>query len=113
MTKERLRDYRAIAQEKKALEHQIETDDLVAGHQALLELYRDKLDRMAEELIAIEQAIDRLPVRERAILRRYYLQGMTWEEVCVAEHYSWRQVHRAHSAALQKLEEAEKEIGEK
>lgn len=29
MTKERLRDYRAIAQEKEMLERQIETDDLV------------------------------------------------------------------------------------
>ena len=105
MTKERLRDYRAIAQEKKALERKIETDDLVAGHQALLELYRDKLDRMAEELLAIEQAIDRLPVREQAILRRYYLQGMIWEEVCVAEHYSWRQVHRIHARALDRLRE--------
>ena len=27
--------------------------------------------------------------------------------------YSWRQVHRAHSAALQKLEDAEKDAGEK
>ena len=105
MTKDRLRDYRAIVQEKKALEHQIETDDLVAGHQALVELYQDKLDRMAEELLAIEQAIDRLPVRERAILRRYYIQGMTWEEVCVAEHYSWRQVHRIHARALERLKE--------
>lgn len=105
MTKDRLRDYRAIAQEKKALEHKIETDDLIAGHQALLKLYQDKMDRMAEELLAIEQAIDRLPVRERAILRRYYLQGMTWEEVCVAEHYSWRQVHRIHARALERLRE--------
>ena len=105
MTKDRLRDYRAIAQEKKALERQIETDNLVAGHQALLELYRDKLDRMAEELLAIEQAIDRLPVRERAILRRYYIQGMTWEEVCVEEHYSLRQLHRIHARALERLRE--------
>lgn len=133
MTKERLRDYRAIVHEIETLEHQIETietalyhpkvpklrntpkaagsgrttEDLAAKHQVLLELYRGKLGRMAEELLAIEQAIDRLPARERTILRRYYLEGMTWEEVCVAEHYSWRQVHRIHARALERLREEE------
>lgn len=55
MTKDRLRDYRAIAQEKKALEHQIETDDLVAGHQAL----HDKGDTQESLMQAFKARIER------------------------------------------------------
>ena len=50
---------------------------------------------------------------ERESFRRRYIDGAKWEDICVILSYSWRQVHRAHSAALQKLEEAEKEAGEK
>ena len=44
---------------------------------------------------------------------RRCIDGAKWEDICVILSYSWRQVHRAHSAALQKLEEAEKDAGEK
>ena len=129
MTKERLRSYRTLAQEKKQLEHQIEaieaalyrpkiakykpsqgkasggntTEDLAAKHLELLDLYQDKLAGLAKEQLAIEQALDSLPSKERTLLRHKYLEGLTWEEVCVAMHYSWMQVHRIHSRALETL----------
>lgn len=133
MTKERLRGYRALTREKETLEHQIETveaalyspriqrlkhtpsapspenamEDLAAKHMELLDLYKAKLAELASEMLAIEQAIDSLPPTERTLLRLYYLDGMTWEEVCVGVGYSWMQTHRIHGRALEMLKDDE------
>lgn len=64
----------------------------------------DKKAELCEKLLAIEQALDGLPSRERRVLRYYYVQGLTWEQVCVETNYSWRQIHRIHSRALQLLQ---------
>lgn len=37
---------------------------------------------------------------EQEVLRLRYILGMKWEEVAVKMDYSWRQIHRIHSAAL-------------
>ena len=135
MTKERLRRYRDLLAEKKQLEQQLETiegtlhnpkiqqlkqtprapskgnptEDLIAKHLELLDRYRDKLAELTMEQLAIEEAIERLPIRERNVLRAYYIRGLTWEETCVAVTYSWTQVHRIHSSALQLLAAMEEE----
>lgn len=129
MTKERLRNYRDLLAEKKQLEQQLEaieaalynpkiqrlkqtpsapspgnaTEDLANKHMELLDRYRDKLAELTLEQLAIEDAIERLPNRERNLIRCYYIQGLKWEEVAVAINYSWRQTHRVHSRALQLL----------
>lgn len=129
MTKERLRNYRDLLAEKKQLEQQLEaieaalynpkiqrlkqtpsapspgnaTEDLANKHMELLDRYRDKLAELTLEQLAIEDAIERLPNRERNLIRCYYIQGLKWEEVAVAINYSWRQTHRIHSRALQLL----------
>lgn len=129
MTKDRLRRFRDLLAEKVHLEQQLETiegvlhnpkiqqlkqtprasskgnptEDLIAKHLELVDLYQDKLTGLAMEQLAIEEAIERLPVRERNVLRAYYIRGLTWEETCVAVTYSWTQVHRIHSSALQLL----------
>lgn len=131
MTKERLRGYRTLLQEKKTLEQQIETiestllhpkiqkikytpagpsggntlEDLAAKHLELIDLYHDKLAEIAQELQAIEKGIDTLPPTERILLRLRYVHGRTWEEICVDMSYSWRQVHRIHAKALDALRE--------
>lgn len=133
MTKERLRGYRAMKREKLQLERQIEEieatlynpkvqkikhtpgatshgnamEDLAAKHLELIDLYKDKLEKMSEELLAIEKAIEDLPSTERQLLRLYYMAGMTWEEVCVSIGYSWKQVHRIHGRALDMLKNEE------
>lgn len=63
-----------------------------------------KKAELCEELLAIERALGSLPSRERRVLRCYYVQGLTWEQVCVETNYSWRQIHRIHSRALQLLQ---------
>lgn len=129
MTKERLRRCRDLLKEKKQLEEQLETiegalnnpkiqqlkqtprapaqgnavEDLIAKHLELLDCYRDKLAELTMEQLAIEEVIERLPTRERKVLRAYYIRGLTWEEVAVDVGYTWRHVHRVHSSALQLL----------
>ena len=51
----------------------------------------------------IESMISELPEREKLLLRLKYIDGLTWEEVCVKMNYSWRQTHRIHSEALKAL----------
>lgn len=73
----------------------------------LLELYKAKEAELAAELLAIEQAIDSLEPRERLLIRLHYIDGQTWEQVCISMTYSWAQVHRIHGAALERLRENE------
>ena len=45
--------------------------------------YADKIAELTERQLAIEQAIDALPSTMRQLLRARYIEGLTWEEVCV------------------------------
>ena len=56
----------------------------------------------------IEKAIEGLNPTTRMLLRYRYIEGLTWEEVCVRLSYSWRQTHRLHARALDQLREKEK-----
>jgi DNA-directed RNA polymerase specialized sigma subunit len=76
------------------------TERLALRHLELTELYQSKLAEMRATQLRIEQAIEQLEATERMLMRSRYIDGMTWEEVCVAMNYSWRQVHRIHAAAL-------------
>jgi RNA polymerase sigma factor (sigma-70 family) len=67
--------------------------------------YRQKAAELSTALAEIEDAIEVLEPRERTLIRLHYAQGLTWEEVCVAMNYSWRQIHRIHAKALALLEE--------
>lgn len=130
MTKERLRRYGALRLEAAQLRDRLSeveaamqapqgqqltgmpcsgsgesrtAEALTVQHLTLLEHYRDKLTALAAEQLAIEQAIDTLGQQERMLMRYRYLDGLSWEEVCAAMHYSWRQVHRIHASALRQL----------
>lgn len=133
MTKDRLRAYRDLLAERDQLQTLMATldagkgdprrqrlDGMPAGgkggkgaalekgyetREQVLQVWEAKRAEMCGELLAIEHALDSLPSRERRVLRCYYIQGMTWEQVCAETAYSWRQVHRIHAAALKKLEE--------
>ena len=87
--------------------------DLVARAEELRSRYRHCIEELTAAQLEVERLIETLTPREREIFRLRYIDGAKWEDICVICSYSWRQVHRAHSAALQKLEEAEKDAGEK
>ena len=86
---------------------------LVARAEELRGQYRRCIEELTAAQLEVERLIETLEPREREIFRLRYIDGTKWEDICVIMSYSWRQVHRAHSAALQKLEDAEKETGEK
>lgn len=129
MTKERLRKYRDLSKELEQIAEKVEAlesalcspkiqritgmpsapsgknskEDLTIKHMELLEYYQEKKASLMGEQLAIEKAIEALDYRDRTVLRLYYIEGLTWEQVCVLVNYSWRQVHNIHSAALMKL----------
>lgn len=136
MTKERLRTYRDLTKELKQIRQKIKAmegtlyspkvpklsgmpgggpsginakEELADKHLELLDHYREKEKELTAEQLAIEQAIDSLDYIERALLRAYYIDGLTWEQVCVAISYSWTQTHRIHGRALEKLKQEEPE----
>ena len=78
---------------------------LVAQHIALEERYKHQLWRLAAAQEAVETMIESLEPVERKLMRHRYIDGLSWERVCVAMSYSWRQTHNIHSAALDKLAE--------
>lgn len=130
MTKEQLKGFRSIKLERDRLLLMIEeleaqmrspksqrldgmprggsspsspVENLVVKHAELLERYYEKVAELTAATVEIEEAIERLSPRERTLLRLHYIEGLTWEEVCVAMSYSWRQVHRIHAVALAML----------
>lgn len=130
MTKDRLKEYRALCAERKEIARRIREvratmespaiqkikADVVAGGTAsrsfekavfaldrLYQLYLQKEREIAEELILIEGAIAKLPSLEREILRARYIDGKLWEVICAEKHYSWQQIHRIHAEALRML----------
>lgn len=76
---------------------------VVSHHIALQERYRAQLHRLAAAQAAIENMIEGLEPGERRLMRCRYIDGMTWEEVCVRIGYSWRQTHNIHAKILDKL----------
>ena len=132
MTKEQLRAYRDIKLERDKLAAMVEelegiiyspkaqqfdavssgnhqphsrVESAVIKHSELLGKYRAKVEELTAALAEIESAIEVLEPRERTLIRLYYAQGLTWEEVCIAMSYSWRQIHRIHSTALEMLKD--------
>lgn len=75
----------------------------VTQHLVLLERYQAQEAKLAAAQTEIEDMIESLDSLERRIMRHRYLEGLTWEEVCVAICYSWRQTHNIHARALDQL----------
>ena len=80
----------------KVLEYLDEGGDVVA-------LYRQKEAELVAQLLAIENAIATLPPIERTIIRRHFIEGMTWRQVAEKENYCSRQVRRKCDKALERL----------
>lgn len=77
--------------------------NVVAKHISLQERYQAKLAELAAAQTQIEDMIENLEPMERKLFRHRYIEGLTWEEVCVAIGYSWRQTHNIHGAALDRI----------
>lgn len=68
------------------------------------EEYFKKFDEVLCSLHKIEKAIETLDnPTERALIRKRYLEGKRWEDICEDLHYEWAQVHRIHARILKRL----------
>lgn len=124
MTKYELRQYRDISREIEQLrEQQAGLIRLVKEHDgqprgsgvsdptgkagATMATISSRIDDLLVRLLdlrdEIERAIEHLPPRERMLMRYYYIDCMTWEQVAERMHYSVRRVMQIHGNALQKL----------
>ena len=108
MTKEQLRNYRKIKDEHlqielrlQALESRPDSDADIL--QPLLELYRERLKRLTDAQLAIENALDTLDFTERKLIRLRYFDGLPWHRVACGIHYSEQHTKRLHGVILQKL----------
>jgi len=67
------------------------------------------VDAKIDEQIALKSEILRTIMklsdrRQRLVLMEYYVEMKSFEEVSVEIHYSWKQTHRIHAAALKEVE---------
>jgi DNA-directed RNA polymerase specialized sigma subunit len=133
MTKERLKNYVILKEEREQLRRQLDeleatlyypriqrlsdmpsvpskenTLELMVGrHLELQSKYEAKIAEMTAEMLLIEEAIEKLDPTARMLLRYRYIEGLKWEEVCVRINYSWMQTHRIHAHALNQLNSGE------
>lgn len=130
MTKEELKEYIETKREIKIIEEKIEfleekktsiksmiIDDmpkpepeqdrlgqLLVQIEELIEIYNKKQDKLFKQQMKIEKCIDKLEDSiDRNILRLKYIDGYTWERICVMLNYSWNGIHKKHRKILEKI----------
>ena len=79
------------------------TEVSVLQHDELIDKYTQKAEELEKAMLQCEDSIKFLDPTERTLIRLYYIKGMTWEQVAVNMNYSWRQIHRIHGKALEKI----------
>lgn len=78
--------------------------NIVARVNDLRSEYLKQYDLALCELYKIERAIEKLEdLTERQLMRKRYIEGKKWEDICVELNYSWRQIHNIHSKILKKI----------
>ena len=82
---------------------------IVEQRLTLKEKYEALKEALAAAQLRVEGMIESLGPVERKLMRHRYIEGMAWEDVCVAMSYSWRQTHNIHARALDRLVEMEGE----
>lgn len=79
------------------------SDYAVRLDELIQELKEERL-RKVKRLRNIERAIKELDNEDmQTVLRLRYIDGLKWEEVCVAINYEWAQMHRIHARALREI----------
>lgn len=61
----------------------------------------DEYVDLGKEIKAVIDTVD--DIGSRLLLNYRYIEGLTFEEIAYKMSYSWRQVHRIHSEALNKI----------
>ena len=74
-----------------------------------IETLKDRIDKeivksikqrleIENTILAVEES------KERTLLRLRYIEILKWEEICVKMKYSWKQIHRLHAKALERID---------
>lgn len=78
--------------------------NLLADIEDLINIYKEKELNLIKQQIKIEKAISKLDdPTDRNIIRLKYLDGHTWEKICVILNYSWNGIHKKHRKILEKI----------
>ena len=78
--------------------------NLLADIEDLINIYKEKELELIKQQIKIEKAISKLEdPTDRNIIRLKYLDGHTWEKICVILNYSWNGIHKKHRKILEKI----------
>lgn len=75
----------------------------IATLDALLRTYNAKLRACIKITMEFEQALEKLSERERIIIRKHYLDGMTWSDMQDDMNMSERNLKRISGRAMKKL----------
>lgn len=77
--------------------------DNLSRIEKLIQYYQQKLEKLLIQQKRIEEAIESLPTNERLLMRYRYIDGLDWIDVAAKMNYSWKQTHRIHARALERL----------
>ena len=83
-----------------------ESDKVAAGVIRLVEAREKLLEKQLEAtnaIVEIEEAITCLDEREKYLIRRYYIDGLSWMQVEKDMVYSERNIRYIHKSALEKI----------
>ncbi len=108
--KKRLQQYKYLKVEVDQLVEQLNNLDNQFGSldiSGVSSLYMERVNSMLVELEYLEQVIRTVPdSRDRLILQKRYVEGKTWEVICVEMNYCYRQMCRVHSKIIQDLRQS-------
>lgn len=76
---------------------------VVSRYIDLQQQYQSLQQELVSAQAQIEELIGGLDSRRRRLMRYYYIERKTWEQVCVTMNYGWAQVHRIHNWALSRI----------
>ena len=80
---------------------QTDLSDYIAILDEQIELLKEERLEKARCYKRIEDRIRMMDSEiEQEVLRKYYINGMKWEDVAAEMGYSWTSIHRIHSEAL-------------
>lgn len=85
------------SEQKDLSDYAVKLDELIQ------ELKEERLEKV-KRLRNIEKSIMDLNSEDaQTIMRLRYIDGLKWEDVCVAINYEWAQMHRIHGRALREI----------
>lgn len=76
---------------------------LIAEIVEVQEIINEELQELYSTQRKIEESIKGLDERDKYLIRRKYIDNITWEELAVEMNYSWQHLHKLHSNILKQL----------